>query len=337
MATNLKFQEVEENSLYKDLKYGYLSEDVVESSISSENEELPDFIAEESEVRTFNSISNDDDILQMYLKDIGKVKLLSSKEEKALGKQIKEGGKSTQAEIAKRKLVQANLRLVVSIAKKYIGQGVLFMDLVQEGSLGLIKAAEKFDYSKNFKFSTYATWWIKQTIIRAISNNSRTIRIPVHMADKIRKYKKTFTMLSFELGREPTDAEVAERMELSVKKLISIKKSIIKEPISLETPVTEDLSVGDYIEDKSYRSPEAQTKNNVLKGSIQDLLNTLNDREKRIITCRFGINGEPPKTLEQLGAIMGYSKERIRQLEESALLKIREKEELRHFKDFIDD
>ena len=273
----------------------------------------------------------------MYLKDIGKVKLLSSKEEKALGKQIKEGGRSTEAQIAKRKLVQANLRLVVSIAKKYIGQGVLFMDLVQEGSLGLIKAAEKFDYSKNFKFSTYATWWIKQTIIRAISNSSRTIRIPVHMADKIRKYKRVFTTLSFELGREPTDIEVAQRMEIPLKKLISIKRSIIKEPISLETPVTEDLSVGDYIEDKSYRSPESQTKTNVLKGSIQDLLNTLNEREKKIITCRFGINGEAPKTLEQLGEIMGYSKERIRQLEEAALVKIREKEELRHFRDFIDD
>ena len=305
---------------------------------------LRDFIEEGEEIKTFNSISNDDDILQMYLKDIGKVKLLSSKEEKELGKQIKEGGKSSQAEIAKRKLVQANLRLVVSIAKKYIGQGVLFMDLVQEGSLGLIKAAEKFDYSKNFKdysknfkFSTYATWWIKQTIIRAISNSSRTIRIPVHMADKIRKYKRVFTTLSFELGREPTDIEVAQRMEIPLKKLISIKRSIIKEPISLETPVTEDLSVGDYIEDKSYRSPESQTKTNVLKGSIQDLLNTLNEREKKIITCRFGINGEAPKTLEQLGEIMGYSKERIRQLEEAALVKIREKEELRHFRDFIDD
>ena len=337
MATNLKYQNVEDSSLYKDFRCGYISEEVEDSVLSDVTVNLPDFIDEGEEIKTFNSISNDDDILQMYLKDIGKVKLLSSKEEKALGKQIKEGGRSTEAEAAKRKLIQANLRLVVSIAKKYIGQGVLFMDLVQEGSLGLIKAAEKFDYSKNFKFSTYATWWIKQTIIRAISNSSRTIRIPVHMADKIRKYKRVFTTLSFELGREPTDIEVAQRMEIPLKKLISIKRSIIKEPISLETPVTEDLSVGDYIEDKSYRSPESQTKTNVLKGSIQDLLNTLNEREKKIITCRFGINGEAPKTLEQLGEIMGYSKERIRQLEEAALVKIREKEELRHFRDFIDD
>ncbi len=317
-----------EEDLYKDFKFTSYQEDVNEY-IDIEDDSV-------EEPKTFNSISNDDDILQMYLKDIGKVKLLNSKEEKALGKQIKEG-KKTQAEIAKRKLVQANLRLVVSIAKKYIGQGVLFMDLVQEGSLGLIKAAEKFDYSKNFKFSTYATWWIKQTIIRAISNNSRTIRIPVHMTDKIRKFKKMYTTLSFELGREPFDKEIADRMGVTVKQITTIKKSIIKEPISLETPVTEDLNIGDYIEDKSYRSPEAQTRNNALKGSIDDLLSTLSEREKKIITSRFGINGEIPKTLEQLGEIMGYSKERIRQLEDSALSKIREKKELQHFRDFIED
>lgn len=313
--------------LYKDLKTEYV--DNIEF-IDIERENINE------EPKTFNSISNDDDILQMYLKDIGKIKLLNTKEEKALGKQIKEG-QPTQSDIAKRKLVQANLRLVVSIAKKYIGQGVLFMDLVQEGSLGLIKAAEKFDYSKNFKFSTYATWWIKQTIIRAISNHSRTIRIPVHMTDKIRKYKKTYTTLTFELGREPTDEEIAKQLGLSIKQLASIKKSIIKEPISLETPVTEDLNIGDYIEDKSYRSPEVQTKNNVLKGSITDLLSTLPEREKKIVCYRFGINGETPRTLEQLGEIMGYSKERIRQLEDSALTKIRQKKELQHFRDFIED
>lgn len=313
--------------LYKDLKTEYV--DNIEF-IDIERENINE------EPKTFNSISNDDDILQMYLKDIGKIKLLNTKEEKVLGKQIKEG-QPIQSDIAKRKLVQANLRLVVSIAKKYIGQGVLFMDLVQEGSLGLIKAAEKFDYSKNFKFSTYATWWIKQTIIRAISNHSRTIRIPVHMTDKIRKYKKTYTSLTFELGREPTDEEIAKQLGLSIKQLASIKKSIIKEPISLETPVTEDLNIGDYIEDKSYRSPEVQTKNNVLKGSIADLLSTLPEREKKIVCYRFGINGETPRTLEQLGEIMGYSKERIRQLEDSALTKIRQKKELQHFRDFIED
>ena len=328
MVANIKMQN-DDTSLFKDLTYNHLSEEE-----SLEQVELDEDL---EEPKTFNSISHDDDILQMYLKDIGKIKLLSAKDEKALGKQIKEGGKTYEAEIAKRKLVQANLRLVVSIAKKYVGQGVLFMDLVQEGSLGLIKAAERFDYSKNFRFSTYTTWWIKQTIIRAISNSSRTIRIPVHMADKIRKYKRTYTTLSFELGREPTDFEIASKMEITPKKLVSIKKSILKEPISLETPVTEDLNVGDYIEDKSYRSPEVQTGNNALRGSINELLQGLEEREKLIINNRFGINGEIPKTLEQLGKIMGYSKERIRQLEESALNKIRETRELLHFKDFIED
>lgn len=315
--------------LYKDLKAEYTETDNFQFIEK-------DDLTEIEEPKTFNSISNDDDILQMYLKDIGKIRLLNSKEEKALGKTIKEG-KPTHAEIAKRKLVQANLRLVVSIAKKYIGQGVLFMDLVQEGSLGLIKAAEKFDYSKNFKFSTYATWWIKQTIIRAISNNSRTIRIPVHMTDKIRKFKRMYTTLSFELGREPTDKEIAEKLGMTYKQILSIKKAIIKEPISLETPVTDDLNVGDYIEDKSYRSPENQTKNNALKGSIVDILSTLPERERKIVCCRFGINGEVPRTLEQLGEIMGYSKERIRQLEDNALTKIRQKQELQHFRDFIED
>ena len=315
--------------LYKDLKAEYTETDNFQFIEK-------DDLTEIEEPKTFNSISNDDDILQMYLKDIGKIRLLNSKEEKALGKTIKEG-KPTHAEIAKRKLVQANLRLVVSIAKKYIGQGVLFMDLVQEGSLGLIKAAEKFDYSKNFKFSTYATWWIKQTIIRAISNNSRTIRIPVHMTDKIRKFKRMYTTLSFELGRDPTDKEIAERLGMTFKQILSIKKALIKEPISLETPVTDDLNVGDYIEDKSYRSPENQTKSNVLKGSIGNLLSTLPERERKIVCCRFGINGEVPRTLEQLGEIMGYSKERIRQLEDNALTKIRQKQELQHFRDFIED
>ena len=327
MSVNVRLEEENEN-LFKDFQSNYLQEDI----ISADDEDETGL----NEPKTFSSIANEDDLLQMYLKDIGKVKLLSSKEEKILGKQIKEG-RPTQADIAKRKLIQANLRLVVSIAKKYIGQGVLFMDLVQEGSLGLIKAAEKFDYSKNFKFSTYATWWIKQTIIRAISNSSRTIRIPVHMADKIRKYKKVYTMLSFELGREPTDVEVAERMGLTYKKLSAIRKSIIKEPISLETPVTDDLNVGDYIQDKSSNLPEVQAKNRTLKGSIEHLLSTLNERERKILNCRFGINGQTPMTLEQLGQEMGYSKERIRQLEDIALAKIRERKELQHFKDYIDD
>lgn len=285
--------------------------------------------------KIFSSIAKEDDILQMYLKDVGKIKLLNAKEEKMLGKEIREG-EEKKAEIAKRKLVQANLRLVVSIAKKYIGQGVLFMDLVQEGSLGLIKAAEKFDYTKNFKFSTYATWWIKQTIMRAIANNSKTIRIPVHMADKIRKYKKMYSTLSFELGREPTDKEIALKLGLTLKNISAIKKAIIKEPISLETPVTDDLCVGDYIEDKSYNSPDTHLKKVEIKSGVNKILETLNEREKKIINCRFGVNGETPMTLEQLGKNMGYSKERIRQLEDVALTKIRAKTELAHYRDFVE-
>lgn len=318
------------DNLYSDFNQNTEDEELKDSP------DIDDELLEHGNPKTFSSIAKEDDILQMYLKDVGKIRLLNSKEEKLLGKDIKEG-EDKKAEIAKRKLVQANLRLVVSIAKKYIGQGVLFMDLVQEGSLGLIKAAEKFDYTKNFKFSTYATWWIKQTIMRAIANNSKTIRIPVHMADKIRKYKKTFSTLSFEFGREPTDKEIAEKMGVSPKNILSIKRAIIKEPISLETPVTDDLCVGDYIEDKSYNSPDTQAKNNAIKGSIHQLLNTLNDRERRIINCRFGVNGETPMTLEQLGKTMGYSKERIRQLEDAALTKMRQRQELRHFRDFIED
>lgn len=285
-------------------------------------------------LKTFNSISNDDDILQMYLKDVGKVKLLSFEDEKRLGKIIREG-KGIQTEVAKRKLIQANLRLVVSIAKKYVGQGVLFMDLVQEGSLGLIRAAEKYDYTKDFKFSTYATWWIKQTIIRAISNNSRTIRIPVHMADKIRKYKRISAELSFKFNREASDKEIADVMGINVKKIQGIKRAIIKEPVSLDTPVTEDLSIQDYIPDDSYNSPEEQTHKKALNDGVDDLLNFLDEREKKIITYRFGINGEQTKTLEQLGQLMGFSKERIRQLEDGAIRKLREQKHLQHFKDFI--
>ena len=334
MSECIKYEEgILDSTLYKDFKPAAAAGDVDDDY--SEDIQNIDFDGE-NQPKIFNSIANDDDILQMYLKDIGKIRLLSGREEKALGRDIKEGEKNV-AEIAKRKLIQANLRLVVSIAKKYIGQGVLFMDLVQEGSLGLIKAAEKFDYTKNFKFSTYATWWIKQTIIRAISNNARTIRIPVHMADKIRKYKRVVTTLSFELGREPNEEEIANRLGLPVKKVVLIKRAIIKEPISLETPVTEDLNIGDYIQDKSHFSPDVQVKNKDMKNSIHKLLDSLSEREKQIISNRFGINDTRPKTLEQLGKIMGYSKERIRQLEDLALKKLREKEEFLHFKDFIED
>ena len=287
------------------------------------------------EPKTFNCIAKDDDLLQMYLKDVGKTKLLSAKEELFLGQTIKEGNNKDSLR-AKKQLVQANLRLVISIAKRYVGQGVLFLDLVQEGSSGLIKAAEKFDYTKSFKFSTYATWWIKQTIIRAISNSSRSIRIPVHMTDKIRKYKKAVLDLTFELNREPDEKELAERLGLSVNRVRSIKKAIIKEPISLDTPVTDDLSVQDYIEDKSYKSPDEQAQVSDLFTSIPHLLEALDERERRILQHRFGLNKTKPKTLEQLGKILGFSKERIRQLEELAINKLRNNNQINNYREFLD-
>ena len=286
--------------------------------------------------KTFSSIVNNDDILQMYLKEIGRKKMLTKADEAELGRKIQEGNPKEKEE-AKKQLVQANLRLVVSIAKKYIGQGVLFMDLVQEGSIGLIRAAEKFDYSKNFKFSTYATWWIKQSIIRAIANHSKTIRIPVHMADKIRKYKSAYVILSSDFGREPTEQELADFLCVSISKLQKIRNSIILEPISLETSVTDDLCLRDFIEDKSCNNPEEQTKDTFLKLGIPELFNVLTEREKSVITHRFGINFEKPKTLAEVGDMLGYSKERIRQIEENALTKMRRFSKTNHMRDFIDN
>ena len=286
-----------------------------------------------SEIKSFNAIAHEDDILQTYLKEIGKIKLLKTEEEKSLGKLVKE----QKCNVAKRKLIQANLRLVVSIAKRYVGQGVLFMDLVQEGSIGLIRAVEKFDYTKNFRFSTYATWWIKQSIIRAIANNSKSIRIPVHMADKIRKYKKIYSQLSAKLDREPTEYEMAEKMGLSLAKLRKISQSIMLEPVSLETSITDDLCLGDYIEDKSCNSPEEHVKDESLKSGLPQLFDELSDRERRVLISRFGLESSEPKTLAQLGDLLGYSKERIRQIEDSAIKKLRNNGKYSCFKDYIEN
>ena len=289
---------------------------------------------EETEVKTFNNIMNKDEILQTYLKEIGKIKLLNKKSEILTGKIIKEGNKK-EAIIAKKKLIQANLRLVVSIAKKYTGQGILFMDLVQEGSLGLIKAAERFDYTKGFKFSTYATWWIKQTIIRAIANQSRAIRIPVHMSDKIRLLKKAILRLSVSLGREPDDFELSEYLKMDEKKIKQIKKAMIKEPISLHTPVAQDLCIEDYIKDDDNTTPDCKAEIKLLRENIKDLLNILTEREKYIITHRFALEGNSQKTLEELGKKLGFSKERIRQIEGEAIRKLRKNSNIEELKNYL--
>ena len=296
-----------------------------------ESIKLPD--EEGFDEKTFTAIAHDDDILQSYLKEIGKIKLLKSDEERDLGRLIKEH----KSNAAMRKLVQANLRLVVSIAKKYVGQGVLFMDLVQEGSIGLIRAAEKFDYTKNFRFSTYATWWIKQAVIRAVANNSKTIRIPVHMADKIRRYKCAYSELSAKLDREPSENELAEYLDVSLNKLRKIKQSVILEPISLETAVTDDLCIGDYIEDKSCNSPDECADTKSLKSGLNELFSNLTLREKKVLINRFGLCSQKPKTLSELGVIMGYSKERIRQIEDGAIKKLRYNKEYSHFRDYLEN
>lgn len=288
----------------------------------------------DEEVKTFNTIANKDEILQMYLKDIGKIKLLNRTNETMIGKAIKEGTKK-EAKIARKKLIQANLRLVVSIAKKYTGQGILFMDLVQEGSLGLIKAAERFDYTKGFKFSTYATWWIKQTIIRAIANNSRTIRIPVHMSDKIRALKRAIVKLSVDLGREPDDNELADYLKIDIKKVQTAKKAMIKEPVSLDTPVAQDLCLEDYIKDDIGKMPDIKTEKEFLYKDILKALDILSEKERFILINRFGISGRKTKTLEELGKILGFSKERIRQIEGEALKKLRKAKETAELKNYL--
>jgi len=312
------------------LNYKYNCEDFYDSGVLSEeyNEE------KNEEVKTYNVITNKDEVLQMYLKDISRIKLLKPDEELETGKKIKEGSKK-QAIIAKKKLVQANLRLVVSIAKRYTGQGILFTDLVQEGSIGLIKAAERFDYKKGFKFSTYATWWIKQTIIRAVANNSRAIRIPVHMGDKIRNLKKALVKLSVELGREPNNDELADYMKISVKKVQNIKSAIIKEPVSFDTPVAQDLSLEDYIADNVENMPGQRIEKIDFKKDIYNALRILTERERFIVLNRFGLGGRKTKTLEELGQILGFSKERIRQIETESLKKLKNSEQTQYLKEYL--
>lgn len=286
------------------------------------------------EISTFNNVVYKDDILQMYLKQVGKTKLLKRHEEKKIGEEMTSKDKNLVLK-ARKKLIQANLRLVVSIAKKYTGQGVLFMDLVQEGSLGLIKAAQKFDYSKGFKFSTYATWWIRQTIVRAIANHSKVIRIPVHMLDKIRLVKKAIYELNYLNFKEPTLEEIADYLKMNIKQVEMAMNTIKLEPMSLDTPIADNLSLEDYISDDKDTPIETKTENSMLKEQIVNLLDELNSKEQKVIIQRFGIDGTKPKTLEELGKQMGFSKERIRQIEGIALRKLRELKNTEKLKEYI--
>lgn len=272
------------------------------------------------------------DPVRMYLKEIGRVDLLSADEEINLAKRIKNGD-----EEAKRRLAEANLRLVVSIAKRYVGRGMLFLDLIQEGNMGLIKAVEKFDYTKGFKFSTYATWWIRQAITRAIADQARTIRIPVHMVETINKLIRVQRQQLQDLGREPTPEEIGKEMDLSPEKVREILK-IAQEPVSLETPIGEedDSHLGDFIEDQDAKAPSDAAAYELLKEQLEDVLDTLTDREENVLRLRFGLDDGRTRTLEEVGKVFGVTRERIRQIEAKALRKLRHPSRSKQLKDFLD-
>ena len=276
---------------------------------------------------------NVEDPVRMYLKDIGKVPLLSAEEEIELAKRIEEGD-----EYAKKQLSEANLRLVVSIAKKYVGRGMLFLDLIQEGNLGLIKAVEKFDYRKGYKFSTYATWWIRQAITRAIADQARTIRIPVHMVETINKLIKTQRQLVQELGREPSPEEIADRMNLSVERVREIIK-ISQEPVSLETPIGEedDSHLGDFIQDDNVPIPVEAATYTLLKEQLLEVIGTLTEREQKVLKLRFGLIDGRGRTLEEVGKEFNVTRERIRQIEAKALRKLRHPSRSKKLKDFLEE
>ncbi len=275
---------------------------------------------------------NINDTVRMYLKEIGRVQLLSAKEEIELAQKIEQGD-----EEAKRRLAEANLRLVVSIARRYVGRGMLFLDLIQEGNMGLIKAVEKFDYTKGYKFSTYATWWIRQAITRAIADQARTIRIPVHMVETINKFTRISRQLLQELGREPVPEEIAKEMDISTSKVQELMK-IAQEPVSLETPVGEesDSNLGDFIEDRDALAPTDAAAYEMLKELLEDVLDTLTEREENVLRLRFGLDDGRTRTLEEVGKVFGVTRERIRQIEAKALRKMRHPSRSKRLKDFLE-
>ncbi len=277
-----------------------------------------------------------DDPVRMYLKEIGKVPLLTAEEEIAIAKQL-ESGTPEEREVAKKKLAEANLRLVVSIAKRYVGRGMLFLDLIQEGNLGLIKAVEKFDYTKGFKFSTYATWWIRQAITRAIADQARTIRIPVHMVETINKLIRVSRQLLQEYGREPTPEEIAKEMGISESKVREIIK-IAQEPVSLETPIgeEEDSHLGDFIPDDDAPAPAEAASFMLMKEQLMEVLDTLTPREEKVLRLRFGLDDGHQRTLEEVGKEFNVTRERIRQIEAKALRKLRHPSRSKKLKDYID-
>jgi RNA polymerase primary sigma factor len=317
-----------------------LSEMGIEVGNESDEEDEPQFNPEDAEHDEFNF---DDDLtlppgikindpVRMYLKEIGRVPLLSAEDEVDLAKRIENGD-----EEAKRRLAEANLRLVVSIAKRYVGRGMLFLDLIQEGNMGLIKAVEKFDHTKGYKFSTYATWWIRQAITRAIADQARTIRIPVHMVETINKLIRVSRQLLQELGREPTPEEIAKEMDLSTDKVREIMK-IAQEPVSLETPIGEedDSHLGDFIEDQEALAPSDAAAYELLKEQLEDVLDTLTEREENVLRLRFGLDDGRTRTLEEVGKVFGVTRERIRQIEAKALRKLRHPSRSKRLKDFLE-
>ena len=284
-----------------------------------------------------SSLSTDgiaiDDPVKIYLKEIGRVPLLSMEEEKQLAERMAQGDTN-----AKKRLCEANLRLVVSIAKKFVGRGMQFLDLIQEGNLGLLKAVEKFDYNKGFKFSTYATWWIRQAITRAIADQARTIRIPVHMVETITKVKKASSQLLHETGHDPTTEEIAERLEMPVERIQEIIR-IAQDPVSLETPIgeEEDSHLGDFIQDEHIPVPADEAAHTLLREQLEKVMDTLSEREQKVLALRFGLEDGKPHTLEEVGREFQVTRERIRQIEAKALRKLRHPTRSRKLRDFLEE
>ena len=306
----------------------------IDSAINSSVFEKSEEDETEDDLQSSKGISIDDPV-RMYLREIGRIKLLTADEEIDLARKIVAGG--NQGAAAKRKLVQANLRLVVSIAKKYVGRGMLFLDLIQEGNLGLIRAAEKFDHERGYKFSTYATWWIRQAITRAIADQARTIRIPVHMVETINKLKKVTRKLAQELARKPSEEELSAEMGISINKLREIIK-VAQEPLSLETPIgkEEDSRLGDFIEDKDADAPVKTVAHELLREDLAEVLSSLSPRERDVLRLRFGMDDGRQRTLEEVGQLFGVTRERIRQIEAKALRKLRHPNRSKRLREYIE-